>query len=890
MEYTDNASYQTLLQEFCRPGILILTSGGRLARHIKHLFRSARIKAGKRGWIPPEIMTLNAWGQKVWRYTWPRIKPLNDLSRMKLWETVVRSTPPPTGIAPDLSLYESLDETYAVLIRHLLPVGKADIPSTPIVSWRRQVCEEFEALAQSKSTFHPAHFPYFLAEAIRSREIKFPDRIVLAAFETPAPIEKIVFDALSEHCHLTMLPLPVGTPDRIARAVSLPDKTQEILWLIRELLTDAQTYPLHRIGVIIPNIESYASQVKRLLDEVIPVSPVDTSAVNISMGESLLERSLVKAALLPIRFIAEGEPRSLLLSLLLSPYYGCWAKVRDRIARIDRLWRKFSINSGLGSLLRIIGKKEKKMLADINLPQATLNDMFKQFPPVRGSIADWINALNHFFLLASFPTLADEIDRNAYKHWTISLSNLRRDLKDDRVDAKVLLQWLQHLLSRKMVHVSGSEEAGIQILGLIESRGLSFDRLYVMGLSAENLPMPARPFPLLDTTERVRIQGGTAESQFFFANTAFKHLLAVAPYITLLRPEYRDTEPIPPSPFWPDTNNRSVVDLWNEPDRIWARADWLQKGKKGMEKPSEIPTDPLLGDEILPKSLSVSQLEIALNCPFKFLAAVIIGLTPLEAIVEGVSPQERGKKLHEVLFHFTKHYREKGEIGNINEKEMGERLAATIEHVLSDMPDDPAWTLEKRRWIGDKSSVPGLLTQWLTLEQVRIKDGWAWFAEEIPFENLYAPEWPFTLTGRVDRIDIHPESGIFLWDYKSGQIPSNKAIFKYFVSPQLPAYVEAAKSGFIASVTLDHSHVISSGFITLESLFKVAHKVLSPPKHHWDDFLKQWRRSIALLGERLKSGDYRACPYSLSENHSARKACQYCDYAVLCSYLPVSSK
>ncbi|MFH1671833.1 MAG: PD-(D/E)XK nuclease family protein [Pseudomonadota bacterium] len=884
MDYSDNAAYQKVLLTFCRPGVLVLCSGGRLARHIRHLFRLTQLGEGKNGWIPPDIMTLNAWIQQAWGATWPRTKSLSYIARMKLWETVVRSNPPPAGLSPDLSLYETLDETYAVLVRHLLSLGGGDIPSTPIVSWRRATCRAFESLAQSKGAFHPDHLPSFLAEAVRDGKIKLPDQIVLAAFEAPAPIEQALFDAISERCNLKMLPLPAGTPDRIARAVSLPDKNQEILWLIRELFGDAQTSPLHRIGVVIPNIESCAPQIKRMLDEVMPIPTAGTAGVNISIGESLLERPLIKAALLPIRFLAEGEPRSLLLSLFLSSYYGCWAKVRDRIAQADRIWRKFSINSGLDPLLEIIEKKEKGLLADINIPQTTLKNIFLQFPSGKGAVTDWIDALNNFFLLTGFPTLADETDMGAYKHLRSCLSEMKQDLKDYYVDRGTFLQWLRHLLARKMVHVSGSEEAGIQILGLIESRGLYFDRLYVMGLSAENLPMSVRPFPLLDTTERVMIQGGTAESQFSFAKTAFNHLLAAAHHITLLRPEYRDAEPIPPSPFWPDTDKRAVVDLWHEPDAVWARADWLQQGRRGMDEPSEMPVDPLLKGEIIPESISVSELEVALNCPFKFLAQAIIGLKPLEAITDGVPPQERGQRLHQVLSRFTKLCREQGDPGKLNETDMKTLLAEAIQHVLSDVSDVPVWILEQRRWLGDEGSVPGLLAQWLALEQTRIKDGWGWCAEEIPFEDLSDPEWPFTLRGRIDRIDRHADGEIFLWDYKSGQIPSRGKIFNDLTAPQLPAYVEAAKSGLIPAISIDHKHAVSGGFIALESFAKVAHKQLAPAKNDWDDFLKQWRRSVALLGDRLKEGDYRADPYPLSANNNKEQACQYCDYTVLCGY------
>lgn len=882
MTYTDNESFQKVLLALCRPHALVLTSGGRLARHIKHLFRLARIEEGKSGWIPPDIMTLNAWMQKAWRLTWPKIKPLSYLSRMKLWETVVRSTPPPAEITPDLSLYASLDETHAVLIRHLLPLKGRGEPSTPLISWRREVGGHFETLAQSKGAFHPASLPFFVAEALRAGAIKLPDELIVAAFEAPAPIEKKLFETLSGQCHLTPLSLPVGPPDRIARAVSLQHKTQEILWLIRELLTDAHTFPLHRIGVVVPNIESYASQIKRMIEEVIPPPAAGTSAVNISLGEPLLERPLIKAALLPIRFIAEGEPRGLLLSLLLSPYYGCWAKVRDRLARADRIWRTFSIDAGLNALVEIIEKKEKELLPDINA--SNLKNIFSRFPSKKGTVTDWIAALNNFFLRTGFPSISDEADKGAYKHLQASLSEMTRDLKNHSVDRGMFLQWLRHILAHKMVHVSGSEEAGIQILGLIESRGLSFDRLYVPGLSAENLPMPVRPFPFLDPTERVLIQGGTAESQYSFASTAFNHLLAASSHITLLRPEYRDIEPIPPSPFCPDSGERAVADLWHAPDAVWARAEWLQKGKKGLEKPSEAPLDPSLEGEILPTSISVSQLETALTCPFKFLAEAVIKLTPLEPIIDGIPPQERGKRLHQALSRFTRRCREKTGISELNETALKTLLAEALHHVLSDVAADPLWAVEQRLWLGGEDPIPGILTQWLLLELARIKDGWSWLAEETSFENLSDPEWPFTLKGRIDRIDRHVDGEIFLWDYKSGRIPSKKHIFDDCVAPQLPAYMAAAQSGLIPALAGGHNNALSSGFITIGSLLKVAHKVLAPPQKNWNDFLEQWRRSIALLGDRLKSGDYQAHPWPLSENENKEKACQYCAYVTLCGY------
>ncbi len=57
---------------------LILTSGGRLARQLRHAFRLDRMKKGCSGWLPPKVLSLNAWLQETWRDSWPE-EPLESV-------------------------------------------------------------------------------------------------------------------------------------------------------------------------------------------------------------------------------------------------------------------------------------------------------------------------------------------------------------------------------------------------------------------------------------------------------------------------------------------------------------------------------------------------------------------------------------------------------------------------------------------------------------------------------------------------------------------------------------------------------------------------------------------------------------------------------------------
>lgn len=489
MTYQDNQGFQRALLTQCQPGTLILTSGGRLARHLKHQYRESQIAAGRSGWVLPDILSLNAWIWKSWNMTWPSSRPLSHVNCLQLWKEASRLVPPPEPFLPDLKLLQTLDETYTVLVRNgLSPEGPADSP-TPLLSWRREVTQAFEDLARDLKGFHPAFLPVRVIRAIKKGSVRLPEVIILAAFEAPAPIEETLFNCLASQCTLKRFDLPEGTPDKTERVV-MPSRNQEVAWLIQQLVMDSQTMPLNRIGVVVPETETYAPHIKQALYEVIG-APLDQerSSYNMSMGTPLYKRPLVQSGLLPLRFWVEGQPRSILLSLVLSTYYGLWSAHRDRIARADNAWRKKGLDTGLHALLGALSEEAPELFSHLNgsnptLPQAL--GVFAKEPRRAG--AEWVCTLEEFWSLVKFPVIADEADTGAWSHFKLLLHAIREDLKETSLSLGDFTALLQHLLAEELVHIRGSEEAGIQVLGIIESRGLSFEKLYVLGLSAGSLP------------------------------------------------------------------------------------------------------------------------------------------------------------------------------------------------------------------------------------------------------------------------------------------------------------------------------------------------------------------------------------------------------------------
>ena len=901
MAYHNNEDFQAALLSQCQPGTLILTSGGRLARHLKYRYRESLMAAGKMGWASPDILTLNAWIWKAWNMAWPSTRPLSYLSCLALWKEASSRVLPPEPFLPDLKLFQALNETYTVLVRHGLPTQGPAASATPLLAWRHKIMQTFETLAKDLRSFHPALLPVYLARAIRKGAASQLETVVLAAFEAPAPIEEALFECLASVCAVRPIDLPAGTPEK-TEGVVLPSRKQEVAWLTRKLVMDAQTIPLNRIGVVVPDTEIYAPYIRQAFREIMGEALDQTlSAYNISMGTPLLERSLVQAGLLPLSFWAQGEPRTLLLSMVLSSYYGRWATERDRIAQADCVWRTQGLAAGLRSLLQALSIQSHELFARLNGGEPTLEEALRAFVQVSARTgSQWVCTLETFFDAVGFPVTLDEADTGAWRHLRTILNRIREDLKGTYMGLTDFMAVLHHLLSEELVHIRGSEEAGIQVLGIIESRGLSFEKLYVLGLSAGSLPRPVRPLPFLDVWERHRVQGATAESQFRFAQEAFGHLLACAPDVTLIRPEEESAEPLAPSAFWAQAvaeETHHAIDPWNAPDAVWARAAWLQGAKKGLERPAVFPpADPPVEGQCLSKTVSVSHLSTAFICPFRFYAETVLQVFPLDELIIGISPLDRGNRLHKVLAIFTRRCRDEGLAGKTDRAAMETILKACSDETLvssgcgearhtgKDALGQHGWTMERRRWMGDKSEVPGLLTQWLDLELQRLDEGWRWLCEESSFDGLTFPGWPFSVSGRIDRIDYHKDKGFMLWDYKSGEHPTRHAVVEYLIDPQIPAYVQAAKEHRIAEVEkeLGPDVHISGGYITLKTPAAVTHKELTPTGGSWDKVLKRWKEAVARLGKVLASGQFRAEPYPVSDGVGQERACQYCPYRPLC--------
>ncbi|MFH0809421.1 MAG: PD-(D/E)XK nuclease family protein [Pseudomonadota bacterium] len=878
MPLTNNLHLQhAALAAAAEQGRLVLTGTGRLARHLLHLARLDR--AGKT-WRRPSILSLNDWMHRAWQDLWPEEVLAPTMTRLRLWQNAVAACPPPSELAPRLSLYSQIDDAYATLASHALSPCGRKIPGPVLAEWRAEVCAQFEEGLRQKGLLHPARLPLMLAEAAQAGLLPlFSPRVTLVAPGCPpTPAEERLLTAVSTRCELDRLEVFSPSPQTAgpARLVSLPRLRDEAEWCARQLLhlQAGGGVAGREVGVVVTSMEEYGAELTRALGELLGERCGEGwSAYNIAAPSPLSEAPLARAALLPLRFLAENEPRELLFALITSPYYGRWRQARGLAARADRAWRERSIEGGLGRLLAETG--DFRLSAIINgADSPTLREVLGGFLQGRATLREWTSRLRHLWRWLGFPQMArgDE-EANVRNRLDDALGRLESALGEETFDLPDLWSWLEHALGEESMDVLGFEHAGVQVLGLNDAAGLHFSHLLVLGLHERGLPRPVRALPLLGSEERRGVRGGTWEGQMDLGRQAMNGLLASGSTVWLARPRLADDdEPLLPSPLWPE----GVVEeetLGGTAGGFWEGFPWLEARQAWQARQAAAPAsdDDFRAGVGLPPSVRATALRTLLSCPYAFLMQEILGLAPLATPMRGISPLERGTRLHRAVACFTRRWREEG--GSAGGA-AGQLLAECVEATLGDLLHDPLWRLESRRWLDDG----GLLRVWLKEEG---EEGLArCVAEELEFEDLRAPGWPFGVRGRIDRLDAAP-GGLFCWDYKTGSRlePAGAPLSEH---AQLAVYGLAVRAGLFFEKKVAAGPLAGLGYVHLSGAAKVAaKKPLKEPEGGWPEALERFTAEVSRAGGTVSRGVFTPN----WEGCIDRRQMERCPFPALCGLL-----
>ncbi|MEJ2471816.1 MAG: PD-(D/E)XK nuclease family protein [Desulfuromonadales bacterium] len=884
---------QSELYAAARSGHLILTANDRLTRYLAREYDLAQQASGLSCWLRPQIFSFSGWLFRLHQQLPEPPHLLNKAQLQQVWEQIIEEDVQRHG---NILLQVPQTAIRARQAHTLLLASAAEFdPSLSaedhraFLRWRKTWRQQ----AARHDWHDPAELPDRIASAIADGTLHLPEQVVLAGFdEIPPDLERVCRS-------LTSRGVPVSRWQPTAVDLSQPtrvdanDPEQEVTlcarWVRQILLQD----PAARIGIVVPQLEAYQSLIEQiftaqLAPQAFVAGEEARELFNVSLGHRLDDEGVVLAALRLLRLHRQLDQTDLTW-LLTTPYTAGVHRESALRARLDReLRRRYRQHTwSLASLVKVVAALGKTTQSEVPAFHKILQNLVKEQQRSRKRLPGaWAEHFSNLLDQLGWP---GERGLNSREYQAVghfrqaltelaSLDGIRKSL--ERAEAVSILSRL----------VAGTDfqpegpEAPVQVLGLLESGGLSFDHLWVLGLHDTALPSLPRPNPFipLPVQRRYRMSRCDAEREMAFADQAAHRLFSAAPQVILSWPHSDHGVNLRPSPYLADIppDQPTVADTA-------APATLIHDKQPAMEIIVDTQGPPLARRK--PFSGGTTIIKDQALCPFRAFAHHRLRAEALDTPEPGIDNLSRGTLAHTVLELFWK---EVGDLQTLHALDAAQRSGAisrSVEAALKRLEAAQRSNLPDRQRQLEQERLDRVVQRWLTIEEKRQN-----FRVLGTEETFQVELGGLSIRTRIDRIDQLSDGSLAIIDYKTGRPDPTEWLTERITEPQLPIYALGQPRGKIGAVmfAVVRSRSDESGFRGLAkdpaAWPQAGSRTITQcfEEMGWtglEDVLDYWQQALSNLGTAFARGDAVVDPIGYE------RACRYCDLTSLCRILEAAA-
>ena len=877
----------TSLFTHARAGYPVLTVNNRLARLLADQYDRCQANAGQTSWTRPVILSLSAWTDLQLEVTGDLDLLLNRTQCLYVWEQIVDGDQRASGQAL-LQLAQTArkaHQAHQLLLRHRagFTINEAAPDHQAFLRWRQQ----WQETADKHGWRDPAEAIDLIASAVQDGRLTAPQSVVLAGFdELPPDIERLRDALQGGGCTVETWNPPPYPEGHIRRFEDAQDPADEVRCCARWIRNILECDPYASIGVVVPQLETY----RNLFDTVFraeldPESVVVGNEVqesyNLSLPQRLDREGPVRAALnlLLLGRRVELEP---FCWLLRTPYLGNAEGERFYRGRLDRRLREDGrpiwTLSQIKTVTERFAKQQKNSRCGVSRMLASCEQGLRTTAKRRPG--DWAEAFLNQLQGAGWPGQRTFSSRE-YQVVEAFQSVFAEMAKLDGVSGPVSRDTALTIFARLVGDSPFQPESpanSVQVLGLLEAGGLSFDYLWVPGLHDGAFPQPPDPNPFIPLAIQrgLQMQRADAERERLFARQVADRLFTSAPEVILSWPLRRDGLAQRPSLLITGYDQASPVRAATAaPQRriheSHGEIEWYVDG----DAPAVHSRKRFSGGTGILKDQAL--------CPFRSFAHFRLRARQLDSVEIGFNNMERGSLAHHALEFFWKEMGNQDALLALEPEALTAQISQSVDKALERFEKEKRRDIPFRQKELEKSRLARLLAGWLRMEAQRQP-----FRVEATELNHTLEVGGLLIKTRIDRIDELPDRGMAIIDYKTGLTDSSQWFKERITEPQLPLYCLALPRERIAAVLFAQvrskpSETLFRGILRHEEdawpglrLAPVDRLNQETGRVSFDVILEHWRQALDRLGSAFLAGDARVDPVD------KRQACQYCDLTPLC--------
>ena len=811
--------------EWVDRGDSLVTRTERLARDLRTRIALLRGLDGCTVAESPRVEVLDRWLQGLWESAeaFTEAGLLAPTAESVLWGRIVEEDVDGSTILDIAGLARSAAEAWRLTHRWNSPDWEAEVSTDESQAFRRWSTRMREHLTE-KGWITMPELPDRLAVLLASEPaaasivVQGMRRVVLMGFErgqTTAdpsvtslgePAIDRLRAALAQHDISVEYDDILRQDSAIVRVRDYATATDEVRAVATRIRDDLAAQPDIRVGVVACDFDLYRPLIERIFTEELDAPSALPSAwqgvghqqqrcFDVARGPRLSDHSLIAHALDLLALRAGDNPFVLLSRVLLAPYPRGGADVEDledwtgRSSRAERDGRGLAEvslrdNDSLAATLDQLAKlAEAHGAAHSGTHLKALQDILGREPSLAVP-SRWAEQFSKRLDAAGWPgTGIDANEGVAFARWREALRDLAAlDPVLGELRGRAALDHLRRLCAERHTQ-AGSAGLQIQAMGLFDSTGLLYDRIYCMGMTDIAVPRSPRPSPLLPVPwqRRAEVPRSSPELELELAQRLWDRLCHSTAELHASFPRVgKGDEPLCPSPL-----------LYRAPaDEDHARncPPWYAAQSEDASLVEDAATTDVGPALVLKGGTGLLSAQAA--CPFQALAARRLAAEPLRPPEPRPDPRTRGDLLHRALEIALKRVADAATLAGYDDAallSLGEVVAAEV----MDSYDRAAAVPEGLRsaaqqWLAER------VRAWLVFERDRRSTVWSVESTEERIEHEL--DGGLRISGRIDRTDS-VDGALWVLDYKTGvaQKPSAWSGPR-MTDPQLPFYVEALRS------------------------------------------------------------------------------------------------
>ncbi|MDQ2964122.1 MAG: PD-(D/E)XK nuclease family protein [Pseudomonadota bacterium] len=865
-------------------GAAIVTPNRRLARFLHREFDVAQRSAGRTAWPTPTILPYPSWLASLWD---------EAILADAVTDAALLLTPAQAAI-----LWRRIVDTDGVSL--LYPHGAAMLAAEAWTlvhewgaggeSWRAwrgaldatddasifvRWAEQFLAALRRIDARDLAQVPEVLAPIV-GRAHRRGCAVVMAGFIELTPQQERLCAALvaagTEIRRLDTLPAPQRHPCRTIATTPRDELVAALGWARAHVVRQ----PAARIGIVVEDLAHRRNEVLTLAEDILcpgtilPGAATSALPFEISLGVQLASVPVVATALDLIALAGSGLAPGAAAVLLRSPYLPAADQAWSLRAGIERDWLHDGCREvTLGEAIAALATRSPELA----LQWRAGREAFRRALPA--SPREWADAWRAWLVNAGWPgsrplDSGEYQARETWEHVLGQFASLGAVMP--KLEAGRAIEALRTLLQGTVFQPEGSA-APIEILGVLEGTGLTFDALWVAGLTADRWPPAPVPNPLLPIAwQRERdVPRASAKRELKYAEMLTSRFAVAATEVVFSSAASADDHELSPSPLileYPEVSLPPGAQPW-----------WRAVAESAtLETIADDRAPPLAaGSSIRGGSRIVA---IQSDCPFQAAARHRLGAEPWPRPLTGLSRLERGLLVHAALAAFWSAVAHRAAMLDLDAAMLAARIDAAVQSGLEALPQTRWRHVPPLVRESEARRLAAVLAAWLAIERNRppfvVQD-----IEALQILRLGGLEFRL----RVDRVDALADGGLAVLDYKTGRVdkpgrwfdarPRAAQLGMYTlaqraVAPELPvraaAYVQLCPGAVYAvGVTADEG-----AWPGLSAVGSVG------PRGDWTTLETWWHARLGALAAEIAAGHASVTP------RASPSPCRSCGLQALC--------